>query len=94
MKLNQKPMKITEFVIRYIDKELDEYLVQKGFFAIKRNMYENLNSTHRIEIKDGIKFVSYSKGSIYGDSTVEAQLNFIPEVPIIDYILRQINFIK
>ena len=87
-------MKITEFVIRYIDKELDEYLIQKGFFAIKRGVYENLNSTHVIEVKDGIKFVSYNKGSIYGDSTVLAELNFIPEVPIIDYILRQINFIK
>ncbi len=94
MKSNQKPMKITEFVIRYIDKELDEYLVHKGFFAIKRNMYENLNSTQRIEIKEGIKFISYKKGSIYGESETEAQLNFVPEVPIIDYILRQINFIK
>jgi hypothetical protein len=94
MKLNQKPSQITEFVIRYIDKELDEYLIQKGFFAIKRGMYENLNSTHRIEVKDGIKFVSYVKGSIYGDATVHAELSFIPELPIIDYILREINFIK
>ena len=92
--MKSKSTKKTEFVIRYTEKPLDEYLTQKGFFAIKKDMYENLNSTHRIEIKDGIKFVSYKKGSIYGDSEVEAQLNFIPEIPIIDYILREINFIK
>lgn len=85
---------ITEFVIRYTNKDLEEYLIQKGFFSIKRGMYENLNSTKRIEVKDGIKFISYTKSSIYGESETLAQLSFVPEIPIIDYILREINFIK
>ena len=92
--MKQKTKQITEFVIRYTDKELDEYLIQKGFFAIKKGMYENLNSTYRIEVNDGIKFVSYVKGSIYGDAQIHAELNFIPDLPIIDYILREIKFIR
>ena len=93
MKSN-KSHKITEFVIRYTDKKLDDYLVHKGFFAIKKGIYENLNSTSRIEIQEGIKFVFYKKGSVYGDPEIQAELNFIPDLPIIDYILKQIKFIK
>jgi hypothetical protein len=91
---NRKENQITEFVIRYTDKELEEYLIQKGFFGIKKGVYENLNSTHVIEVNEGIKFIYYSNGSIYGNSVSKGELSFIPEIPIIDYILRQINFIK
>ena len=87
-------MQITEFVIRYINKDLDEYLVNKGFFAIKKGVYENLNSTRRIEVKTGLKISSFKNGTIYGEEVIEAQLNFIPEIPILDYILREINFTK
>ena len=91
--MRKKIPKTTEFVIRYTDKKLDEYLIQKGFFAIKKGMYENLNSTYRIEISEGIEFIRCNKGSFYEGSEVLAKLSFLPEIPIIDYILREINFI-
>lgn len=94
MKSKSKEKQITEFVIRYFNKDVEEYLVHKGFFAIKKGVYENLNSTKRIEIKTGLKISSFKNGSIYGEEIIEAQLNFIPEIPLLDYILRELNFVK
>jgi hypothetical protein len=87
-------MKTKEFVIRYIDKDLDEYLVSKGFFPIKRGIFENIDGSCRILIDDGIKCISMERSSVYSDELVEFQLSFIPEIPVLEYILKGIYFIK
>lgn len=90
-----KEANIKEFVIRYIDQEFNDYLVSKGFFKVKRGTYENLEGTHRIENFDGeIKCISVERSTIYGEERVELKISFIPDIPVLDYLLKGIYFIR
>jgi hypothetical protein len=87
--------KIKEFVIRYIDRDFNDYLVSKGFFKVKRGTYENLEGTHRIESRDGdIKCISVERSSVYGEERVELQISFIPDIPVLEYLLKGIYFVR
>jgi hypothetical protein len=87
--------KIKEFVIRFIDVDLDSYLNSKGFFQIKRGIFENLDGSRRIILDDGrIKCVSVEQSFMLGDERVEMEISFVPEIPILEHLLKGIYFIR
>jgi hypothetical protein len=88
-------MKIEEITIRIINEDVDEYLKRNGFIPVTYDAFEDLEGNQRIELKgDGIYCYSIDRGSVYGDPYLEMHLNFIPETPILDYLLRRIYFIR
>ena len=87
--------KFKDFVIRYTDKDLDEFLMSKGYFQIKRGVFENMDGSNKIEIKDNeIKCISAELSSVYGEERVELFVSFIPEIPVLEHLLRGIYFIR
>lgn len=85
---------IKEFVIKYIDQDLNDYLLSKGFYQIKRGTYENMEGTQRIIVDDGIKCVSVERSFVYGEEKIELLISFIPEMPILEHLLKGIYFLR
>ena len=79
---------IKEFVIKYIDQDINDYLVNRGFYQIKKGTYENMEGTQRILVDDGIKCISVERSFVYGDEKVELLITFIPDIPILEHLLK------
>jgi hypothetical protein len=87
--------RIEELTIRLINEDIDDYLKSIGYFDIGGSIYEDYEGNRQIHLKgDGIYCYSIDRGSVYGDPYLEMHLNFIPETPILDYLLRRIYFIR
>jgi len=89
-----KSEKIEEITIQFVKADIGDYLISKGFFPIKRNHYEDLDGRNTIKVEDGISCYSEERGSVYSDPLLIMQIPFIPETPILDYLLKGIHFIK
>lgn len=90
-----KSKRIEEITIRFVTMDMNDYLVSKGFFPIKRNNYEDLEGRHLIVIEDNqIRCYSKERSSVYSaDPLLELHIGFIPDTPILDYLLKGIYFI-
>lgn len=86
---------IEEITLRLFNEDIEDYLRRVGFIPIGHGIFEDLDGRHQIELKgDGIWCYSQERSSVYGDPYLEMHLNFIPETPILDYLLRRIYFIR
>jgi hypothetical protein len=86
---------LEEITLRIYKEDVEDYLKRVGFIRVAYYAFEDIEGRHRIELKgDGIYCYSQERSSVYGDPYLEMHLNFIPETPILDYLLRQIYFVK
>ena len=86
---------IEEITLRIIIEDTEDYLKRRGFVPTKHGEFEDIDGRRLIKLKgDGIYCYSIDRGSVYGEPYLEMHLNFIPETPILDYLMRRIYFIK
>jgi hypothetical protein len=87
--------RLEEITLRLYNEDPEDYLKSVGFIPISYYAFEDIDGRHRIELKpDGIYCYSQERSSVYGDPYLEMHLNFIPETPILDYLLRRIHFVR
>jgi hypothetical protein len=90
-----KSKRIEEITIKFVKEDIGDYLISKGFFPIKRNHYEDLDCKHLIKLEDdGILCYSQERASVYSDPLLVMQIPFVPDTPILDYLLRGMYFIR
>jgi len=89
-----KSNKIEEIVLRIIDEDIDDFLKKRGFFPLGNGIFEDFDGRRRIDIKNGeLKCYSIEGSSVYSEPLIVMQLGFIPETPILDYLLRKMSFV-
>lgn len=83
-------MKIEELTIRIVNEDPEEYLKKRGFIPVGIYSFEDLDGTIKIDLKlDGLYAYSLDRGSVYGSPLLELKINFVPDTPILDYLLRK-----
>lgn len=88
-------MKTEEITLRIYNENTEDYLKRMGFISSGDYGFEDIDGNQRIELRpDGIYCYSQDRGSAYGDPYLEMHINFIPETPILDYLLRGIYFVR
>jgi hypothetical protein len=87
--------KIEEISFRIVQDDMEDYLTTVGFVERQWGIWVDALDRQEIHLKgNGIYCYSTDRGSVYGDPFLEMHLNFIPEITILDYLLRKIHFIK
>lgn len=82
-------MKIEEITFRINNEDTEDYLKRNGFIPMGIYSFEDIEGTIRIDLKsDGIYCYSLERGSVYGSPLLDMKISFIPETPILDYLLR------
>ena len=90
-----RSQKIETVTIRFVKPDLKDYFISRGFFPIKQGEYEDLEGNRKIKV-DGstITCTTEERSSVYGDPHIDLFISFIPETPILDYLLKGIYFIN
>lgn len=82
-------MKIEEITLRINNEDIEEYLKRNSFVPIGIYSFEDIDGNIRIDLKsDGIYCYSLDRGSVYGSPLLDLKINFVPDTPILDYLLR------
>ena len=87
--------RIEEITLRIVKDDLDDYLGSIGFIEKEWGIWSDTLERQEIRIKGNvIDCYSTERGSVYGEPFLEMHLNFVPEITILDYLLRKIQFVQ
>jgi len=87
--------KIEEVILRIVTDDIEDYLKSNGYTETQWGIWTDAMERKEIHLKgDGIYCYSVDRGSVYGDPYLEMHINFIPQVTILDYLLKGLYFIN
>jgi len=85
--------KIEEITLRLYEGDIDDYLKKIGFVPVGPFIFEDIEGRRRIDLNRGIVCYSIEGSFMYDDPKIIIQLSFLPEIPILNYILQRAYFI-
>ena len=85
--------KIEEITLRLYEGDIDDYLKKIGFVPVGPFIFEDIEGRRRIDLNRGIVCYSIEGSFMYDDPKIIIQLSFLPEIPILNYILQSAYFI-